>query len=335
MASDGMAKKKVSSWPPSELGDRVLQVGDEYIQISGVPRGDLDFHQHCLDDVLREVSPETAERFIASETQLIRRLTRMVQTDVLTGLLNRRGLEDIFNRELALAKRTPHHPVACIFFDIDNFKQLNDKYDHATGDLCLEVAGYILREGEYFKDAATRNRLIRDTDIVSRYGGEEFVVVLSKVRSSDDALNVAERIRETFEFRTSDKEWLRAALNDLDYDVGLRRCESYEAKLSSQGFHDLTRESEEELKKLPLGFDSLPSFTISAGVYFFDSREEGTSSFLTTQTLVARADAAMYLSKNRGRNQVTLWKDCMGEGKNGARYNHKLSPEQMGTVEKK
>jgi diguanylate cyclase (GGDEF)-like protein len=85
--------------------------------------------------------------------------------DPLTGLFNRRYLDDTLPRELLHAQR--HNSQTCLaMLDIDHFKQFNDTFGHEAGDLILRELGCVLRES------------IRKSDIACRFGGEEFVVVL-------------------------------------------------------------------------------------------------------------------------------------------------------------
>ena len=119
------------------------------------------------------------------ELHIFERTVRYSSYDFLTGLFNRRYLDEALARELALAARHDKD-VALIFFDIDDFKQINDQYGHAVGDQALKhLASIILSEK-------------RSGDIAARYGGEEFVLVLPYTDAAD-ALIVAERIRQTVE----------------------------------------------------------------------------------------------------------------------------------------
>src|SRR5574343_1823269 len=89
----------------------------------------------------------------------------LVRHDQLTGVLNRRGLEEIFNKEVARAVR--HDTVLCVaLLDIDNFKKLNDSMGHDAGDEALIHLAAVCRE------------TLRPQDTVARYGGEEFVILL-------------------------------------------------------------------------------------------------------------------------------------------------------------
>jgi diguanylate cyclase (GGDEF)-like protein len=105
--------------------------------------------------------------------------------DPLTGLYNRRYLEETMGRELPRARRMGQS-VGVIVLDIDHFKRLNDTYGHDAGDLVLERTGELLR-------AATRN-----SDIACRFGGEEFAIVLPGATLAI-ARNRAEAIRASLE----------------------------------------------------------------------------------------------------------------------------------------
>ena len=105
--------------------------------------------------------------------------------DALTNLNNRRQFEMRLGQEVATARRKKTD-LSCIMIDIDYFKKVNDTYGHAVGDFVLrEVAKMITKE-------------IREYDIASRYGGEEFCILLPHT-IIDDAVNVAERLRHTVE----------------------------------------------------------------------------------------------------------------------------------------
>jgi diguanylate cyclase (GGDEF)-like protein len=120
--------------------------------------------------------------------QLIGKLNEHATTDPLTGLYNRRYLLDFLDREIERAGRSAT-PVGAIMLDLDHFKRFNDTFGHAAGDLILtQVAGLLKRH-------------IRGSDMVCRYGGEEFVLILPGA-SLDSAQQRAENIR--------------AAVNSLD-----------------------------------------------------------------------------------------------------------------------
>jgi diguanylate cyclase (GGDEF)-like protein len=106
---------------------------------------------------------------------------RRAQTDPLTGVLNRRSLIEHLDAA-CLRARARGLPIALLFIDLDHFKEINDTFGHAAGDACLHaIIGPIQTE-------------LRQSDVIGRYGGEEFVVMLS---SADIAAAhpIAERIR--------------------------------------------------------------------------------------------------------------------------------------------
>lgn len=103
--------------------------------------------------------------------------------DSLTGLSNRILLADRIQHELAVAKRNKTK-VALLYLDLDNFKTINDELGHAVGDDVLQEAA---------------NRMIncvRDSDTVSRIGGDEFIILLANIENEQNAMLVAEKIRE-------------------------------------------------------------------------------------------------------------------------------------------
>jgi diguanylate cyclase (GGDEF)-like protein len=106
---------------------------------------------------------------------------RRAQTDPLTGVLNRRALVERLDVACARA-RSRGLPIGLLFIDLDHFKEINDSYGHPAGDACL---GAII---------APIQEELRQSDVVGRYGGEEFVVVLTSA-SSSSAHAIAERIR--------------------------------------------------------------------------------------------------------------------------------------------
>lgn len=113
-----------------------------------------------MNDLEKQVEERTYE---LTESQ--KRLEQLAQEDFLTGLLNRRSFVQQSKRELANALRR-HTPFALVLFDIDHFKSINDTYGHGVGDKVLE------------KIAAVTKRTSREGDLICRYGGEEFVILL-------------------------------------------------------------------------------------------------------------------------------------------------------------
>lgn len=112
------------------------------------------------------------------------RLAAEVRLDQLTGLLNRRGFEERAMIEVARARRESGL-IGIVTFDLDHFKGVNDLHGHATGDLVLVHLGKTFRAH------------MRDTDVLARMGGEEFVALLPG-SGIGDALAFAERVRVGF-----------------------------------------------------------------------------------------------------------------------------------------
>ena len=163
-----------------------------------------------------------------------RNLEKIAVTDRLTGLYNRTKLDEVFANELARAERYGES-VAVIMADIDKFKSVNDTYGHQVGDSVLSEFAAIVR------------KLVRDTDIAGRWGGEEFLVICSHV-DLNGAHILAERIR--------------AAVAGHSFPVvGQKTC----------------------------------SFGVA-------SHRPGD----TAETIVNRADMALYEAKHNGRNRVVL-----------------------------
>ena len=150
-----------------------------------------------------------------------------VRTDPLTRVSNRRGLDETLESMFALMERY-EQPFSLAIFDIDHFKQVNDKKGHLHGDRTLQAVARMLDE------------TVRDTDIVARYGGEEFVVVMPHT-TLENACLFAERVRTL-----------------VETDLGL---------------------------------------TISGGVAMALDGDNA-------QSLLSRADAALYSGKAAGRNRI-------------------------------
>ncbi|MCF8177579.1 MAG: GGDEF domain-containing protein [Sulfuritalea sp.] len=114
-----------------------------------------------------------------------KRIEQMAMTDILTGLPNRRLFELVFRQEATKSVRNKE-PLALVMLDIDHFKQVNDTWGHGVGDEVLKhfarVFGDVVRAGSF----------------IARTGGEEFVLLLSNTQLSD-AMDVAERVRQSIE----------------------------------------------------------------------------------------------------------------------------------------
>jgi two-component system, sensor histidine kinase LadS len=121
----------------------------------------------------------TSDR-VRAQSEALNEAKLHAQTDPLTGVLNRRSLIERLDAACLRAKPLSA-PVAVLFIDLDHFKQINDTYGHAAGDACL--TGII----------TPIHAELRQTDVIGRYGGEEFVVILSGADGAS-ACQIAERI---------------------------------------------------------------------------------------------------------------------------------------------
>jgi len=136
---------------------------------------------HAYSNLCKEVYNFT----IALVNKLLLEEQTKSRIDPLTKLYNRRNLEKIVNYQLKTA-RILNLKIALLMLDIDNFKQINDKYGHIVGDKVLQEIANIIRKN------------IRKTDYAFRYGGEEFLVILPAV-DKKTAYKIAEKIRTDIE----------------------------------------------------------------------------------------------------------------------------------------
>lgn len=140
--------------------------------------------EECLNESKRRLAITVAEQTALALANLKLRATLQAQSirDPLTGLFNRRYLEESLERELSRAIRR-QKPLAVIMLDLDHFKQFNDTYGHDGGDALLRELGVFLQ------------KRTRKEDIACRYGGEEFTLILPEA-SLDNARQRAEQLRQ-------------------------------------------------------------------------------------------------------------------------------------------
>jgi diguanylate cyclase (GGDEF)-like protein len=163
-----------------DLARGIAAGGDDYLT---KPVSEIVFHskvramkrliemQRKLVDVTRKLDTANAE------------LQRLSTTDALTGIANRRSLDDFLGREWRRCLRMKK-PLSIVMLDIDYFKLFNDKYGHQNGDECLKgVAAQIAKAAP------------RASDLAARYGGEEFMLVLGET-DEGGAMWMAERVRQ-------------------------------------------------------------------------------------------------------------------------------------------
>ncbi len=141
------------------------------------------------DDDVESLSALAVQAGVAIENARLHRVVeRQAVTDALTGLANRRQFYEVLGREYERAQRFGQ-PVSLILLDIDDFKQINDSRGHLAGDAVLHSV------------AATVAEVIREIDLASRYGGEEFAVLLPQT-GPEGAAHLAERLRSEIAARS-------------------------------------------------------------------------------------------------------------------------------------
>jgi len=170
------------------------------------------------------------------------RLNFLATVDPLTNTFNRRHFMELSERKIKRTK-TSNGYASFLLFDIDHFKRINDAHGHMIGDQILQGCAHICMQH------------LRTDDILGRFGGEEFVILLPETKL-EDARNIAERLRHLF------------AETLIETDVG------------------------------PI------NITISIGVSLLEKANS-----TTIEQLLSRADRAMYLAKQAGRNRVMIWED--------------------------
>lgn len=152
-----------SFYLPPEVLDKIQSNIQDIILNFNVPEGNKL-------DVIKKIN------FIYSQTR------HMSVTDPLTGLYNRRHFEDNLEREFLRAKRYGND-LSFAIIDVDYFKKVNDNFGHSFGDYVLKEIAYLL------------NQTFRKTDLVFRYGGEEFAVIITET-SKEKAIIPLERLRQ-------------------------------------------------------------------------------------------------------------------------------------------
>lgn len=219
-------------------GDRLrtdLNSGEVQDIVDGLS-GETERMRDSMDSLNNRLAESRSE--VDKLRDELRRVKEEAVTDPLTGLLNRKGFS------MAMAEATAGDQLCLLILDIDHFKRINDNYGHLLGDKVIQFVGKSL--------LAT----VKGKDTASRYGGEEFAVLLPETDLTG-AYAVAEQIRSGIE------------------KARIRRMDSKE---------------------------SIGTVTISIGIARYRPGE-------TEAEFIARADEALYCSKNQGRNQVSMEQD--------------------------
>jgi diguanylate cyclase (GGDEF)-like protein len=229
----------------SDDGELTVEIGSDAehavvreLQVEGRPLGSLRFaRREPCSQAERDLLDATLTHLVhpLRNALLYRAALRAAAHDPLTGVANRATLRATLDREVDLARRHGS-PLAVLMVDADHFKPINDEHGHLVGDEVLRALARTLAD------------CIRDSDMLYRYGGEEFCIVLSNT-SAEGARQLAERVR--------------AAVEGMVIRVGELRLR----------------------------------LTISIGAATLGYEE-------SPDSLLSRADSAVYEAKHRGRNQV-------------------------------
>jgi diguanylate cyclase (GGDEF)-like protein len=226
---------------PLRLGERTL--GTLNLMITDQHYTITDSHDRLLRTIAGQFSA-AIER-----SRLFEHVQQLARTDSLTGLLNRRQFMESADRELERSRRY-RRDLSVIMLDIDFFKKVNDTYGHLVGDQVLQAVAAKCRA----------NR--RQADLIGRYGGEEFVILLPETNNAR-AMLAAERLRG-------------------------------------------------EIGNSPIHTDAGPvRITVSLGIATLEGQD------LRLDTLIDRADQALYLSKQTGRDMVSSWHPFIEDDRRG------------------
>jgi two-component system, cell cycle response regulator len=178
-------------------------------KVKGLELGAVDYVQKPFnsEELLARIRAQLRIKQLQDE------LTRLSQTDELTGCYNRRYALAVLEREIEGSTRY-RIPLSCVMMDIDGFKSLNDRHGHDFGDFALQGVAEILKKG------------VRDVDVVCRYGGDEFLLLPHTTR--EGAAILCEQLCEAVRAQLFKKGRVAAGLS---LSVGV-------ASLSERGVKD-------------------------------------------------------------------------------------------------
>lgn len=180
--------KKDGTIFPLEIQAKTIPYEGRFVRVTG------------LRDISERRQADHEREILINELQAAnKQLTELSMTDALTGLNNRRYIFERLAEEITKSERYGNS-LSIILIDIDNFKNLNDTYGHPFGDSVLKKSGQVFKE------------TIRGTDMVGRYGGEEFLFVLANA-SLEHGYLLAERIRKNIETLTWNNSEIRVTIS--------------------------------------------------------------------------------------------------------------------------
>lgn len=181
-------------------------------RISLYQKGVNDFLQKPIlhEELLVRIGNLISNKRLLDKVHDIRReLFALATTDKLTGCHNRHSLMEFSGKFVAQARRH-EYPVSLLVIDLDHFKSINDNHGHAVGDVVLELTGTLLNES------------FRDGDLVTRYGGEEFVVLMTHC-NGEDANSKAEEIRIAIESLKPKDLDITTSIGVTSLEVGIEK----------------------------------------------------------------------------------------------------------------
>jgi diguanylate cyclase (GGDEF)-like protein len=229
----------LSEFDELRLGDKQTDMISEVKVGTEAGQATYELHTHYIQelDLIRVYALDITDRKMAEE-----QIHHLATTDSLTGIANRREFTAILEREVARVKRYGK-PLSLTMYDLDYFKRVNDTFGHAVGDYVLQAVTRLVKE------------IIRSADVVARWGGEEFMVLMPET------------------------------------DLQAARIASEKLRLAIAGHY----------------FDTVGNLTASFGVAAFEPQDD-------LNSLLKRADDALYEAKDKGRNRVETLTGAMSQG---------------------
>lgn len=179
MQNHPLYKNAPADWQGSIIGIP-LKINDTVVGVMNLSRSIVGGFTSAEVRLLNLLADQAAVAI--SNAMVHQQISRKAYSDTVTGLPNRRALDERLEKELQTARRTGQ-PFAIIMMDLDGFKMVNDTYGHAIGDQVLRVFFNYMAQG------------LRATDFLGRYGGDELTLIMSQT-SLDSAIVVGEKIIE-------------------------------------------------------------------------------------------------------------------------------------------